>query len=389
MTRPRPVFYEFFAGGGMVRAALDEAWECRFANDICPKKGASYRRNWSAEHLRVTDVNALTPADLPGRADLAWASFPCQDLSFAGKQQGLQGARSGTFWGFWRLMQGLAQEGRKPRMILLENVAGALTSHQGEDFRAIAGALADAGYRFGPMIVDAVHFLPQSRPRLFALGVDAAMSVPPGLVCDRPQPAWHTAATLSAYNRLSDALRDAWLWWNPPAPAPRTQVLADLIEPAPEGVAWHSAAQTQTLLQMMDEVNRRKVRAAQQAGAPRVGTLYRRTRAGVQRAEVRFDGVAGCLRTPAGGSSRQVILVVEGSKIRSRLLSPREGARLMGLPESYELPKNYNESYHLTGDGVAVPVVKHLADGLCRPILAANAGETMTAQDPSEIRAIA
>ena len=48
-----------------------------------------------------------------------------------------------------------------------------------------------------------------------------------------------------------------------------------------------------------------------------VGAVYRRTRPdenGIkrQRAEVRFDDVAGCLRTPAGGSSRQIILVVEG-----------------------------------------------------------------------------
>jgi len=93
----------------------------------------------------------------------------------------------------------------------------------------------------------------------------------------------------------------------------------------------------------------------------------------VQRAEIRFDDVAGCLRTPAGGSSRQVIMVVEGKRIRSRLLSPREAARLMGLPDSYLLPKNYNAAYHLAGDGVAVPVVRHLAQHLLEPLLEYNA----------------
>jgi DNA (cytosine-5)-methyltransferase 1 len=86
------------------------------------------------------------------------------------------------------------------------------------------------------------------------------------------------------------------------------------------------------------------------------------------RAEVRFDDVAGCLRTPAGGSSRQTIIVVDGNVVRSRLISSRETARLMGLPETYKLPKGYNEAYHLMGDGVAVPVVRFLAHHLLEPL---------------------
>ena len=90
----------------------------------------------------------------------------------------------------------------------------------------------------------------------------------------------------------------------------------------------------------------------------------------MQRAEIRFDDIAGCLRTPAGGSSRQVIMVVNGKSVRSRLISPRETARLMGISDSYALPSNYNEAYHLTGDGVAVPVVRHLARHIFEPLLA-------------------
>ena len=105
-----------------------------------------------------------------------------------------------------------------------------------------------------------------------------------------------------------------------------------------------------------------------------VGAIYKRTRKDengfkVQRAEIRFDDVAGCLRTPAGGSSRQLIMVVDGAKVKSRLISSRETARLMGLPDEYELPENYNEAYHLTGDGVVVPVVRYLAAHIFEPIL--------------------
>jgi DNA (cytosine-5)-methyltransferase 1 len=129
---------------------------------------------------------------------------------------------------------------------------------------------------------------------------------------------------------------------------------------------------------MMSDANRAKVAAAKKAGRRMVGGVYKRTRldakgAKVQRAEIRFDDVAGCLRTPAGGSSRQSVMIVEGDKVRSRLLSPREAARLMGLSEEYTLPSNYNEAYHLAGDGVAVPVVRHLAEHLMEPLLEASA----------------
>ena len=91
----------------MVRAGLGPGWKCLFANDIDPRKNRAYRLNWNAETLVPGDVRTLTTADLPGRADLAWASFPCQDLSQAGLGAGLDGRKSGTFWAFWNLITNL------------------------------------------------------------------------------------------------------------------------------------------------------------------------------------------------------------------------------------------------------------------------------------------
>ena len=108
-------------------------------------------------------------------------------------------------------------------------------------------------------------------------------------------------------------------------------------------------------------------------GGRRVGTIYRRTRSDAlgrgQRAELRDDGVAGCLRTPRGGSSRQTLLMIENGSVRTRLPTARELARLMGLPDSYRLPAPYNDAYQVVGDGVAVPVVRHLAAHLLEPLL--------------------
>ena len=359
----------------MARAGLGPGWNCLFANDIDEKKCASYVRNWGGQDLRQADVKSLKSSDLPGRADLAWASFPCQDLSLAGSKTGLNGKHSGTFWPFWGLMLALGREGRAPVLVALENVCGALTSHDGQDFAAIGSALAQAGYRFGAVVMDAIDFVPQSRPRLFVVAVHQDIPVPQDLIKAEPAEPWHTGMLVRAYEKLPHAARSEWLWWRLPRPDARRVVLSDLVQDQPEGVRWHTASETQRLLDLMSSRNREKVASAKKTGREMIGTVYKRTRPDengekVQRAEVLFSKVAGCLRTARGGSSRQTLLFVHRNQIQSRLLSPREMARLMGLPDGYQLPENYNDVYHLAGDGVVVPVVRHLAKYILEPVLA-------------------
>lgn len=372
-------FYEFFAGAGMARCGLgEEGWTCLFANDFDHKKSRSYEQNWGLGILKTADVRTLTPSELPDTADLVWASFPCQDLSLAGSGAGLRGDRSGTFWPFWRLMQALNAQDRQPKLIVLENVCGTITSHDGKDFNSIFSSLHEAGYLYGALVIDAELFVPQSRPRLFIVALRADAPFSELLTSPFPSHFWHTRALRLAVDNLPSNIQDNWVWWQLPAPARRNMVIADILEEEPESVFWHTPTETEQLIGMMSPINRAKLERARKAGIKKVGAIYKRTRADevgakVQRAEVRFDDIAGCLRTPAGGSSRQIILVVEGPIARSRLISSRETARLMGLPDSYILPANYNEAYHLTGDGVVVPVVRHLAKSLLEPLLANHA----------------
>ena len=202
MFRAVNTFYEFFAGAGMARAGLGSNWHCLLANDIDQKKARSYRLNWGSSDFLCRDVATLTTADLPGRADLAWASFPCQDLSLAGGGAGLRGERSGSFWPFWGLMTKLSQEGRAPQVIVLENVCGTLTSHDGKDFEAICRSLLDGGYRSGALVVDAVRFVPQSRPRLFIIAVAEHVDVPPALVVGESCQDYRPSRLRSAYARM-------------------------------------------------------------------------------------------------------------------------------------------------------------------------------------------
>ncbi|PXA95347.1 DNA (cytosine-5-)-methyltransferase, partial [Caulobacter sp. D4A] len=198
-----PVFYEFFAGGGMARIGLGEGWTCAFANDFDPVKAQTYRANFAdaEDHFHTGDVFKLEAADLPGQADLAWASSPCQDFSLAGARAGLHGGRSSAFFGFWRLIEALDAEGRAPTTIVIENVVGLLTSHRGEDFTALCQALADQGYHFGALEIDAASFTPQSRPRVFVVATRAPTE---GLTGQGP---FHSRAVREAAARLPQALK--------------------------------------------------------------------------------------------------------------------------------------------------------------------------------------
>ena len=367
MSRAR-TFYEFFAGGGMARVGLGEAWSCAFANDFDPLKAATYRANFAdaAEHLHEGDVWAVEPSRLQPYADLAWASSPCQDFSLAGGRAGLAGGRSSAFFGFWRLIRALGSAA--PRIVVIENVVGLLTSHGGTDFTALCQALAEEGYVFGALEIDAARFVPQSRPRVFV--VAARQRPAPGLIGASP---FHTRAVRQAHERLPAALAARWVWWRGEAPPVRNTDLASVLEPD-EAVAWHDEDRTRALLALMSPQHLARIDAARAAGGRKVGAVFRRMRvedgARVQRAEVRFDGLAGCLRTPRGGSSRQTLVVVEDGRVRSRLVSAREGARLMGLPDSYRLPRAATGALHVIGDGVASPVVRWLAAEILEPLLA-------------------
>lgn len=365
--------FEFFAGGGLARLGLEPDFACVFANDIDAAKAAAYRAAFGEGDLREGDVWTLSPSELPGQAALAWASFPCQDLSLAGARRGLAAPRSGAFWGFHQLIDRLASEKRAPDVLTLENVTGLLSSHAGADFAALIHALDDLGYRAGALEIDAALFTPQSRPRLFIV---AARNPPPHLCVSGPAEPFHTPALRSAVTRLPPSLRKRFVWWRLDLPPKRNTRLADILDDEAQ-TPWHSDAQTRHLIDQMSPLQHARLDALRENGRREVGAVFRRIRIDhgvrVQRAEARFDGLAGCLRTPAGGSSRQIVLVIDNGQVRSRLLTAREAARLMGMPEDYPLPESQTAALHLAGDGVCVPVVRWLSNHLLAPLAGAHA----------------
>lgn len=351
----------------MARAGLGADWHCVLANDIDAVKAAAYQANWGQDHLVVGDVRDLRVDTIEGRPDLVWASSPCQDVSQAGARGGLDGGRSGALWPALDSVRQLAQQGRAPRIVVVENVVGMASSRSGDDLAAVAAALTSCGYRVGGLVVDAKLFVPQSRQRLFIVAVADDIQPWDKLVASGPIRTWHPASLVAAAARCEN-----WIWWNPPPPSSRTSNLVDVLEAEPN-IRWHTTGETDSLLTLMSERDRARLDEARRLSSV-VGTLTRRMRPSPaggrqQRVELRLDGVAGCLRTPAGGSSQQTLVIADAEGVRSRSFTPREAARLMGLPDGYRLPRKREDALRLLGDGVAVPVVRYLAAALFEPIL--------------------
>jgi DNA (cytosine-5)-methyltransferase 1 len=353
-SRAKPAFLEFFAGSGLVAEGLRAHFRAAWANDICEKKAAVYRANHARAPLQLGSIERVSGASLPD-ARLAWASFPCQDLSLAGLAAGIHGHRSGLVWEWLRVIDELPA--RCP-VLVAENVVGLVSGAGGAHYRTLHSALASRGYRVGALMLDAARWVPQSRPRIFVVAVSKDVPVPARLLDTRPNWA-HSAAVVAAMNGQADAV-----WWKLPEPEQRGTTLEDLIE-------WDAPCDAPDIaegkLALVPERHQRLLGAKRRHVAPG----YRRTRESGQVLELRFDGIAGCLRTPEGGSSRQVVVLKDGAATRTRLLTVREAARLMGAPDDYKVPGTYNEGYKAMGDGVAVPVASHLAKHLLRPLVRA------------------
>lgn len=362
LPKQRFSYLEFFAGSGLVAQGLKTAFKPIWANDIDEKKGAVYTANHSAKHFHLGSISDVSGLELPA-AELAWASFPCQDLSLAGLAGGIHGKRSGLVWEWLRIIDEMDQA---PPILVAENVLGLVSSAGGAHYRLLHAALVERGYKVGAMLLDAIDFVPQSRPRIFVVAIKQDLDIPRELISDSPT--WlHPAAVRKAAAGL-----DEWIWWHMPRPPARTKALSDLIEFDAE---YAEAVSDERNIRLIARKHAELLKAIPEHELV-VAPGYKRTRGGKQVLELRFDNVAGCLRTPSGGSSRQVVVIREGGKLKSRLLTVRETARLMGAPETYKIPGTYNDGYKAMGDAVAVPVAKWLATKLLFPLASANAPQS-------------
>ena len=381
-TRPffEKTFCEFFAGIGLVGEGLAASgWKCVYANDIDAGKQELYKaRNGNVEHYHLEDVrrtDRIKP-NIPGRPFLATASFPCIDLSLAGRYRGLKGRHSSTFFAFIAVLESLAS--RRPKAVLVENVPGFLTSREGSDFAEAAKALADLGYWLDAFVLDASRFVPQSRKRVLLVGLrkDARLPQAATLFADDPPSSkgWERSASLVNLMNTT-TLPTGWLGLQLPQPPPRRRTLRDVLD-CGDDQEWWDRSEVDRHYKMMSDRHRGKVDLLLAAKDKRVGTSFRRVRQGVQRMEVRFDGVAGCLRTPSGGSARQIVVMTDDGRLRMRWMSPPEYARLQGV-DDFPMAGRRNQMLWAFGDAVCVPVIRWIDKHVLTPAYEHATGKTV------------
>jgi DNA (cytosine-5)-methyltransferase 1 len=361
-------FLEFFAGIGLMRLGLERAgWRIAYANDIEADKRDMYDTHFgdADRHFHLGDVHEIDAATLPN-ATLATASFPCNDLSLAGARAGLQGINSSAYWGFTRAIENMGA--RRPPIIMLENVAGFHSSRGGTDFAAALRELNRLGYVVDAFLINAEHFVPQSRLRLFVVAhrTDASEHA-----LEEPQPVGFYASEIRPTALASFIFDHPEINWSirslPPLPS-RTLQLEDVIDQLPsDHLLWWNDQRTAYLLNQMSPRHLAIAEGMRAGSTISFGTVFRRVRQGRSMAELRNDGVAGCLRTPRGGSGRQILLQAGLGEIRVRLLTGEECARLMGA-DGFRLNVPLNQALFGFGDAVCVDVVAWIAQHYLNPL---------------------
>lgn len=371
---------EYFAGIGLIRMGLEPCgWRVIFANDISKKKYEMYRVFFSdaEQHYKIGDVFDLNPADIPATM-LATCSFPCIDLSLAGNMNGISGKHSSAFWGFVKSLN--SQGNAAPPIILVENVPGWLHSNKGADFRITIQALNELGYACDVFVLDALRFTPQSRQRVFLIGTKLPMSnMNVHLILQRP----YSLTTNTLRKSLTDNQDLKWFYIELPTPPPlRKSGLSEIIEQMNDNdIRWWKEDEVKRHFDMMSKPHQKMVKFLVDGNRISYRTFYRRRRANQQRAEVRPDDIAGCLRTAVGGSGKQFLIKAGNGQLKMRAMTAREYARLQGVPDSYPITVNGVNALTGFGDAVCVPVITWIARHALSPLV-----EKYISQEASEIQ---
>jgi DNA (cytosine-5)-methyltransferase 1 len=380
--RPSLTAVEFFAGIGLVRLGLEqEGWKVVFANDIDPEKQEMYQANFGGDHFHLGDIHNLSVDQIPD-CDLFTASFPCNDLSIAGAWAGLNGKESSAFWGLINILRKMG--GRRPPLVLLENVLGFLQSNGGRDFEMALLALNEFGYSVDAFILNAVHWVPQSRVRLFVVAKRENGSERNQFAIEEDSRPDLLCEFINTHRNIQWNIRDL-----PVLPRPTTK-LKEIVEDLPEDDPhWWDKERSQYFFGQFSERHLFAARLMMGQRNYQYATAFRRVRNGKSMAELRTDGIAGCLRTPRGGSGRQILFKAGRGRFQVRLLTARECARLQGVPDSYSINVPLNKALFGFGDAVCVPAIQWIARHYLAPTAKHYLGHRSDSSFPSQALEVA
>lgn len=329
-------FVDLFAGIGGLRLAFESAGgKCVFTSEWDKYAAKTYQVNFADDHEIAGDITKVPVEAIPDH-DILVAGFPCQPFSIAGvskknalnRPHGFRDRTQGTlFFDVARII-----ESKSPKAFLLENVKNLRSHDRGRTFEIIMGTLEDElGYRVSYRVLDAKPFVPQHRERIVIVGVRDGetfdfdeIDIPDGKT-----------------PRLADILHPEN--GREPAEPPYTE--------GPKAEVAKKYVLTDHLWNYLQGYARKHRERGNGFGFGLVGPDdVARTLS----ARYYKDGSEILVRRPSGNPRR---------------LTPRECARLMGFPDSFQIPVSDTQAYKQFGNSVAVPVFAAVAREMARQII--------------------
>lgn len=314
-------FTDLFAGIGGIRLAFEEhGGKCVFSSELDRWCQRTYFENFA--ELPVGDINKISADEIPDH-DILTAGFPCQPFSIAGvskkkslgREHGFKDETQGTL--FFRIADIL--ERKRPKAFLLENVKNLKNHDSGNTYRVIEGTLKKLGYHIFADVLDAVHYVPQHRERLFIIGFDQKVF--------SDAPSFHF-----------------------PVPPKKKVVLGNILQKKADKKYILSNHLWQ-YLQNYAEKHRQK------GNGFGYGLFDRNDIARTLSARYYKDGSEILIKVPNSNPRR---------------LTPKECARLMGFGDNFKIPVSDTQAYKQFGNSVAVPVVSAVAAKLVKVLLPDN-----------------
>lgn len=290
-----------FSGAGGLDLGFHQAgFEIVWANDFDKFACQTYRENFS-NHIVHDDINNIDFENLP-KADIVIGGFPCQPFSTMGAELGFEDTRGTMFFTVANLIKTLTDKGRKPKVLVLENVRGLLTHDNGKTFKVIKHVLEhDLGYRvFYKVLNSADYGIPQTRNRIFIVCFDN-----PSIEFEFPK---ETKLTIT---------------------------LQDLLEQNVDEKYFLSEKLVKTILSNGTGNYYAKSEIDLKIARPLCSTMHKMHRAS------------------------QDNYVTDNGRIRR--LTPREAARLQGFPEDFVIPVSDTQAYRQFGNAVTVNVARNVA----------------------------
>lgn len=307
---------DLFAGIGGIRIGFESAgFETIYSNDYDKHAAETYGLNFgeidNSSLLTVTAEKGMKR--VPKKFDILLGGFPCQPFSVAGSKKGFADVNRGNL--LFNVIEILKK--RKPRAVFLENVKHLRNHDDEKTFKRIQEELLKAGYHMKAEVLNSMTHgnVPQNRERIYIV-------------------AFRSPRTLMKFSF--------------PEKIPLTKKMNNILEKNVADEYYYDSRYGEIYNRLKKAVKNRD-------------SFYQYRRIYVRELK---NGMAPTLTASMGAGGHNVPIIRDSKGIRK--LTPRECARLQGLPESYVFPKNQAKMhlYKQIGNSVTVPVIARIAENI-------------------------